>query len=62
MAHLRIALLATLCAAIMCVAGAVQLFGVNRIVVDDGQIPAAATSLTGTVDVGFKSETFPLER
>jgi hypothetical protein len=61
MAHLRIALLATLCAAIMCVAGAVQLFGVNRIVVDDGQIPAAA-SLTGTVDVGFKSETFPLER
>jgi hypothetical protein len=62
MSPFRIALLATLCAAIMCVAGAVQLLGVNRIVVDDGRIPAAATSLTGAADIGFKTDYFPLER
>jgi hypothetical protein len=60
-------LLTTICAAIMCCAGTVQLVGINRIVVTDGRIEAststlAATSLSGTVDIHFRSETFPLER
>jgi hypothetical protein len=43
-----------------------QLVGINRIVVTDGRIDAstsrlAATSLSGTVDIRFRSETFPLE-
>jgi hypothetical protein len=51
----RIALLATICTVIMCCAGAVQLLGINRIVVTDGQIPAA-------VAIDFRSDYFPLER
>jgi hypothetical protein len=35
----------------MCCAGAVQLLGINRIVVDDGARPAAATSLGGAAGV-----------
>jgi hypothetical protein len=64
MAPFRTTLLATICAAIMCCAGAVQLLGINRIVVTDGGVSAtlAAASLGGTVALGFKSETFPLER
>ena len=51
----------------MCCAGAVQLLGINRIVVADGRIAASAsapavTSLSGTVDSHFRSDTFPLER
>jgi hypothetical protein len=51
----------------MCCAGAVQLIGVNRIVVTDGRIHAststlAAASLSGNVDIHFRSETFPLDR
>ena len=59
--HFRIVLVATLCAAIMCCAGAAQLFGINRVVVTDGRIQAA-TSLGGAVETAFRSETFPLER
>ena len=67
MAPSRVALLATICAAIMCCAGTAQLLGINRIVVTDGGIGAAAStlaaaSLSGPVDRDFKSETFPLER
>ena len=51
----RIALLATICTVIMCCAGAIQLLGINRIVVTDGQIPAA-------VAIDFRSDYFPLER
>jgi hypothetical protein len=59
----RFVLLATICAAIMCCAGAVQLVGINRLVVTDGRIGASpATSPSGAVDVHFKSDTFPLER
>jgi hypothetical protein len=63
----RFVLLATICAAIMCCAGAVQLLGINRIVVTDGRIVAstsapAVTSLSGTVDTRFRSDTFPLDR
>jgi hypothetical protein len=49
MAPTRFVVLATICAAIMCCAGAVQLLGINRIVVTDGSIPAAlaAPSLDG---------------
>jgi hypothetical protein len=38
----RFVLLATICAAIMCCAAAVQLLGVDRIVVTDGSIAAHA--------------------
>jgi hypothetical protein len=38
----RFVLLATICVAIMCCAGAVQLLGINRIVVTDGSIAAQA--------------------
>lgn len=38
----RIALLATICAVIMCCAGAVQLLDINRTVVADGASYAAA--------------------
>jgi hypothetical protein len=62
----RFVLLATVCAAIMCCAGAVQLLGINRIVVTDGRIVAstsapAVSSLSGTGDIAFRSDTFPLE-
>ncbi len=51
----------------MCCAGAVQLLGINRIVVTDGRIVAstsapAVSSLSGTVDIRFRSGAFPLER
>jgi hypothetical protein len=67
MAPFRIVLLATVCMVIMCCGGALQLLGINRIVITDGRIPAAtstlaATSNGATVDARFKSETFPLER
>ena len=67
MAPFRFVLLATICAAFMCCAASVQLVGINRIVVTDGRIDAsastyAATSLGGTVDIHFRSDTFPLER
>ena len=45
----------------MCCAGAVQLFGLNRVVVTDGRVQAA-TSLGGAIETAFRSETFPLER
>ena len=56
----RIVLLATLCALLMCCAGAVQVLGINRIVVTDGAggvwAPAlAAVSLVGGVGAGVKS-------
>jgi hypothetical protein len=52
-APFRFVLLATVCAVIMCCAGAAQLAGGNRI---------AATSPSGEIEIRFKSETFPLER
>jgi hypothetical protein len=59
-APVRIALLATICAAIVCCAGAVVLFGIARVVVDDGAIAArpavAVTSLSGSVDIAFKGD------
>ena len=56
----RIVLLATLCALLMCCAGAVQVLGINRIVVTDGtgSIGAsaiAAVSLIASVGAGVKS-------
>lgn len=51
MAPSRVTLIATICPVSMCCAGAVQLLGINRIVVTGG-----------AVDVAFKSETFPLEQ
>jgi hypothetical protein len=66
-APLRFVRIATLCAALMCCAGTLQLAGINRLVVTKGRIDASAstlraTSLTGEVDISFRSETFPLER
>jgi hypothetical protein len=59
-APVRIALLATICAAIVCCAGAALLFGIDRVVVDDGASAArpavAVTSLSGSVDIAFKSD------
>lgn len=51
----------------MCCAGAIQLIGINRIVVTDGRIEAStsrlpATPAAGTAVIRFRSETFPLER
>lgn len=62
----RLVLLATICAAIMCLAGTMQLFGINRIVVDKGRIDAAASppavaTLGGSVDITFQSDRFPLD-
>ena len=63
MSPFRFALLATICAAIMCCAGAVQLIGINRIVVTDGRIEASTVTLAATPGaLGFRSETLPLDR
>jgi hypothetical protein len=61
----RFVLLATICAAIRCCAGTLQLLGINRIVVTEGRINAStstlpATSLSGTVGIRFRSERLPL--
>lgn len=49
--------------AVVTLIAVVLAIGINRIVVTDGQIPAAAApALSGSVDIAFKSETFPLER
>ena len=66
MTSYRFVFLATICAVIMCLAGAMQLHGINRIVVDDGRVDASAsrpavTSLGGSVDIHFRSDTFPLD-
>ena len=62
----RFVWLATICALIMCLAGALQLLGMNRIVVDDGRIDASAsrpamTSLSGAVDIHFSTDGFRLD-
>jgi hypothetical protein len=48
----RVVLLATICAVIMCCAGAVQLLGINRIVVTDGRIAASTTAPTASSSFG----------
>jgi hypothetical protein len=63
----RFVRLTTICAAILCCAGAFELAGINRLVVTEGRIQAspstlAATSLTGRVDIQFRSDYFPLDR
>ena len=60
-APFRIVLLATICAAIMCCAGVVQVFGINRIVVTDGSIGAAA-SVSDRAALDLKSESLWVER
>ena len=60
-APFRIVLLAAICAAIMCCAGAVQVLGINRIVVTDGSIGAAA-SPSDRAPLDLKSESRRLER
>jgi hypothetical protein len=63
MAPSRVVLLATICAVIMLCAGAVQLLGIDRIVVTNGAaIAPPSLALVGDVDVNFKSDYFPLER
>ena len=60
-AHFRIVLLATICSAIVCCAGAVQVLGINRIVVTDGSIGAAA-SVSDRAALDLKSESLWVER
>jgi hypothetical protein len=62
----RVVFLATICAAIMCLAGTMQLLGINRIVVDKGRIdgsasPPAVATLGGAVDMEFSSDKFRLD-
>jgi hypothetical protein len=62
----RFVWLATICAAIMCCAGTMQLLGINRIVVDDGRIdastsPPAVTTLGAAADIHFGTDTFRLD-
>ena len=63
----RVALLATICTAFMCCAGAVQLAGVDRLARSERDLGAtvstvADTSGSAAVALRFKSETFPLDR
>jgi tRNA(Arg) A34 adenosine deaminase TadA len=60
-APFRIVLLATICAAIMCCAGAVQVLGINRIVVTDGSIDAAG-SVSDRAALELERESFRRER
>jgi hypothetical protein len=67
MLHARVVLLSTLCTALMCCAGAVQLTGVDRLAGTERSAAAAVSTISGTsrtaaVALRFKSETFPLER
>jgi hypothetical protein len=63
----RVIWLATICAAIMCLAGTVQLLGINRIVVDDGRIdastspPATTTTLGGAIELQIRADSFRLD-
>jgi len=60
-APIRIVLLATICAAIMCCAGVVQVFGMNRIAATEGSIGAAA-SLSNRAALDLNSESLWVER
>jgi hypothetical protein len=62
----RFVCLATICAALMCLACAMQLLGINRIVGDDGRVDAstsrpAVTTLAGGVEIHFRTDGFRLD-
>ena len=48
--------------AVALVAAAVLSIGINRIVVTDGHVSAAAAHHAGKVELAFRSDYFPLER
>jgi hypothetical protein len=63
----HVALLSTLCTAVVCCAGAVQLAGMGRLEATDRDVRSAISTVAersqaAGVSLRFKSETFPLER